>query len=222
MNRTAKRCAVLLACVLAAGCRTADERAWIAAQRYLEPELGILASGDSSYESKLTALFSKGYESDVVFRMVCIPSFEHEWLVGIRKSGGICRAFVLRPDNQVWKTERRPLEERVPIRVTETSADLDAPTARLLADLWSGMLLSARHPPGLIIGVDGVSYYFSMYIPGHGPASGKTWSPAPDSRTGLLAALGRSLAEYVDVPPERKPEVLAEIRRTAEQLRRKR
>lgn len=222
MNKTARRCAVLLACVLAAGCQTADERAWIAAQHYLEPELGILAGRDSSYEGRLVALFSKGYESDVVFRMVCIPSFELEWLVGIRKSGGTCRAFVLRPDSQIWMTKSMTFEEIGQIRVTETSAEFDVQTGKLLADLWSGMLLSARHPPRLIIGVDGVGYHFSMYIPGHGPASGKTWSPAPDSRTGLLAALGRSLAEYVDVPPERKPEVLAEIRRTAERLRRKR
>lgn len=221
MKNTAHRCALLLACVLATGCRSADEQAWIAAQRYLEPELGILA-GDNSYEIKLGALFSKGYESDVVFRMVCIPSFEHEWLVGIRKSGETFRAFVLRPDTHVWATKSMTLEECGQIRVTETSADLDAPTAQLLADLWSGMLLSARHPPRPIIGCDGVGYHFSMYIPGHGPASGKTWSPAPDSRTGLLAALGRSLAEYVDVPPERKDEVLADIRRTAERLRRKR
>ena len=221
MNKTARRCAILLVCVLAAGCRSADERAWIAAQRYLEPELGILA-GDNSYESKLAALFSKGYEPNVVFRMVCIPSFEHEWLVGIRKSGETFRAFVLRPDSQVWQTEIRPLDGSGPIRVTETSADLDAQTGKLLADLWSGMLLSARHPPWPIIGCDGTTFHFSMYIPGHGPASGKTWSPSPDSRTGLLAALGRSLAEYVDVPPERKPDVLAEIRRTAERLRRKR
>lgn len=222
MNRTTHRVAVLLACVLAAGCRSADERAWIAAQRYLEPEPGILAGGDSSYESKLVALFSKGYESDVVFRMVCIPAFEPEWLVGLRQTGETFRAFVLRPDNQVWKTERRPLEERAPIHVTETSADIDAQTGKLLADLWSGMLLSARHPPWSHSGLDGVSYYFSMFIPGHGTASGTIWSPAPDSRTGLLAALGRSLAEYVDVPPERKADALAEIQQTAERLRRKR
>lgn len=255
--------ALLLACIAGAGCQTTYERAFRDAQRNLEPEPGILAEFDSYYY-KVGTLFSRGYEEDVVFRMVCLPSFEPEWLVGIRKvgekkdpfeEGGTYAAFVLRPEKHIWKTELIPMYEsgritrlvtdakgevtaqiatndiarlksEVPrdfrkIGVVEKSEAIDVETARLLAGLWSGMLLAARHPVEPSAGLDGVSYHFSMFIPGHGVASGKIWTPSPDTRTGMLSTLGELIAAYVDAAPGKRKDILNEIQRTAGALRRK-
>lgn len=258
MKTRINRVALLLACVAVAGCRTTYERmyerAFREAQRNLEPEPGILAEFDSYYY-KVGALFSRGYENDVVFRMVCIPSFEPEWMVGIREDGETYTAFVLRPEIHIWKTELIPMYEsgqikrivtdekgevmaqiasndiarlksEVPkdfrkIGVAEKSEAIDAETARLLAELWSGMLLAARHPRETSAGLDGVTYHFSMLIPGQAIASGKIWTPSPDTRTGMLSTLGELLAAYVDAAPDKRQDILKEIRRTARNLHRK-
>ncbi len=254
MKRTTIRLLVLLACGGMVGCRTAYERAWLDAQQNLEPEPGVLAEYDS-YDVKVRTLFTKAYERDVVFRMVCIPSFTPEWLVGIRETGETHSAFVLRPEKHIWKTELIPMYEsgqirelvenekgevesriatntivklkrEVPqdfrqIKVTEKSEAIDAETARLLANVWSKMLLSARHPEQSTLGCDGVTYHFSMSIPEHGIASGKVWTPSPETRTGMLSSLGELVAAYVDAPSEKRQEILKEINRTALALQKK-
>lgn len=254
MKETGKRLLALLACVVIVGCRTAYERASRDAQQDLEPEPGILAEADS-YETKVRTLFSKGYERDVVFRMVCIPSFTPEWLAGIRRTHETYLAFVLRPEKHIWKTELIPmyesgqiteivqeesgkavsriatnqiaeLKKEVPqdfrkIGVIEKSEPINAETAQLLTDVWSRMLLSARHPKQANLGCDGVTYHFSMWVPEHGVASGKIWTPEATTRTGMLSSLGELIAAYVDAPSEKKKEILKEINRTAQTLRKK-
>ena len=101
--------AIVAACILI-GCTTSHERAWLEAQRNLVPEAGILAEYDS-YDYKVRTLFAKGYSRGIVFRMVCRPSFTPEWLVGVRKANGGYSAFVLRPQEHIWKTELVPMYE---------------------------------------------------------------------------------------------------------------
>ena len=238
--------------ILMFGCSTSDQRAWLEAHQHLAPEPGLLAEFDS-YDHKIRTVLSEGYGRDVLFRMICIPSFEPEWMVGIEKDdNNTCSVFVLRPNKHIWKSELIPMYEsgqiteivqtadgsiesrkatndlerlkrEMPsdfrnIGVEKQSAGIDAGTADLLAEAWSQMILKARHPEEDVIGLDGVTYHFSMWIQGRGIVSGKIWCPEQNTNTGLLTSIGHSLMTYVTADKDKRVMLLNEIRATASKL----
>jgi hypothetical protein len=231
MNAAARRSLIILGiCVLLfSGCRTAYNRAILEGQQNLEPEAGKLAGVDDRYDRQVLSLFIKGYEQDVIFRMICIPSFTPEWLVGIRKTEGKYTAFILRPEKHIWRefisressNDAEIGKHLSQIPVNEKSEAIDAETAELLSDVWSAMLLSVRHPRERNCGHDGTIYHFSMEIPKRGTAGGTIWEPSPDTRTGLLSSLGELIAVYIDASPRKKQEILKEINHKAKALRKR-
>jgi hypothetical protein len=209
---------------------------------YLMPEDGnLVISSDimQSYENKARQLFSKGFDADVVFRMVCLPSFSPEWLVGVKKVDKKSVVFLLMGKEKIkshWinghyvmldtpKGKIRQWEEGrseiLGTPVIEYSAEIDPDTKKLLNDLWETMLLGTRYPKKYMVGFDGTNYHFSMFIWGRGDLSGKTWSPDKDTNPGRLAEIGELLADYAKAETEKRKDILKTIRTKAEELQKR-
>ena len=253
MMNTTKKHFILVGAflLLLSGCKTSQEK-WeqemTDACQSLEPETGILADIGGDYENKVRTVFIRGYQDDVVFRMVCMPSWMPEWMTGIQKHGNTYSAFVLRPEKFIWNAqlisnneqmlketndeytrqsttaELAKLRQEMPedfrqIKVKTTMVAIDAETAELLAGIWSQMLRCTHYPKEAYRGCDGVGYHFSMWIPDHRIlASGKIWSPKPNTNTSLLVSLGHMLAAYVDASPQERSNILRKIKSTTKKL----
>jgi hypothetical protein len=63
-------------------------------------------------------------------------------------------------------------------------------------DVWKTMLLETHYPKKGRFGLDGTTYYFSVWDNITGPLSGTIWSPPDVSRTGRLVHLANSLLKY--------------------------
>lgn len=77
----------------------------IFAQEHLEPELGILTTRDSIYETKLREVFAEGYGNDVILTVLILESFGTESLVGMRKTSDGFEVFYLAAKTSIWDTE---------------------------------------------------------------------------------------------------------------------
>ena len=76
------------------------------AQDYLEPERGIFAgdNGDNYY-ANVRQVFAPAYQPGVILRVVVIPSFRPEFVVGLRAGEKGVEAFVTTPSCHIWNLE---------------------------------------------------------------------------------------------------------------------
>jgi hypothetical protein len=207
------------------------------AQDHLEPEEGSLSERDwhRDYVNKLSQVLLKDAPDYYVARMVCLPSFEPEWVVTIDREceGGFeddhpHSYFVecAKAKKQIWN--QKSIEK---IEVSRVKAPLDRKTAEAVFEVWRRMLHATRYPPeGAGLGTDGEVYHFSRQLPlfdkgrpdpRAGFEHGKIWSPDEDSPTGELVAIGEILKKYALARPEDRDKIQAEIRNKAEQLKAK-
>lgn len=57
------------------------------------------------------------------------------------------------------------------------------------------MLLGTRYADDDILGMDGVTYHFSMDL-GRETMAGKTWSPDPESKPGKLVKISDLMVDF--------------------------
>ena len=99
------------------------------------------------------------------------------------------------------------------------SAEIDLDTAQLLKDLWQSMLLDTKYPPKYMVGHDGETSHFSMFIWGRGDVTGQTWSPKDSTKAGTLVKIGKLMADYAKAKPEERHSILDEIKFKANELK---
>jgi hypothetical protein len=73
------------------------------AQEYLTPEKDILA-GPNQYYVKIRGVFAEPLHHDIVLRLLFLPSFQLQELIGIRKTKDGFEAFASKPSSQIWTT----------------------------------------------------------------------------------------------------------------------
>jgi len=204
------------------------------AQKYFLPDESLLTSNIEltrfEYESMLRIFFSRGYDDDVILRMVCLPSFQREWLVGMYsritriKKNKEYLVFLLRPDKQIWSTvaDKNKKEDFYKIKLELDESAIDKDSAEMLIALWNEMLSKSKYPQiPRRMGFDGASYHFSSDIEGRGRIAGWTWSPDKDTDTGRLAEIGKLLADYAKGEPDKRKDILKTIRTKAEELQKR-
>jgi hypothetical protein len=202
------------------------------AQDHLEPEDGVLNQTEREwdYAKNLREALLKDAGRYHLARMVCLPSFEPEWVVTVVREDGHD------PDSppsyyvEYVVTERKlfpPGGSQTP-RVKRSRATLDPETAESLNKTWRGMLRRVRYPSELRLGADGVTYHFSRFVPltvrGEsdplaGWEQGRTWTPDPQSLCGRLVAIGERLKDYAQAKPKNSEQIRSEIRAKLDKLR---
>lgn len=209
----------------------------VRAQDHLEPEVASLSEYDFhwDYVKKLRQVLLKDASEYYMARMLCIPSFEPEWVVTISREceGGFeddhPHSYLVeyaRAKKHLWHEKK--FEE---VEVSKVKASLDQRTAEAVFEVWRRMLHATRYPiDEERMGEDGETYHFSRQIsmnhkgrldPRAGFEHGKIWSPDEDSPTGELVAIGEALKKYALARPEDRDGIQAEIRKKADQLKAK-
>jgi hypothetical protein len=179
--------ALLIAAFVVAGpARAAD---------HLEPFNMTIASRQALVQGG----FSDAIAPEVRVRGFVIPSFDREFAVGIAEKRGRQRLFVLAPGAK--RVSR--CEILLPRRVAERSIDA-----------WRAMLFRVRKPAAPTVGLNGVTYVYSMEADGT-TLAGQTWSPDPKTPPGMLMRMTYTMREYCLA---RRPDHLRELERLAGEL----
>jgi hypothetical protein len=183
-------------------------------QDHLEPEAGILNALDSEldYAKSIRGVLLKGAAGYYLARMVCLPSFETEWVVTVVREDAEDQ-----DDPQTYYVEYVGAQSMIHqskdpegVKVRKARAALDSDTAELLNKTWHRMLQRTRYPKNPEPGADGVSYHFSRFVPlinrgmgdpDAGWEQGKTWSPDEDSLCGEMVAIGEALKDFALTKP---------------------
>jgi hypothetical protein len=194
------------------------------AQDHLEPEAGVLSPGsDLDYAKRLRDVLMEDAAKSHLARMVCLPSFDPEWMVTVvREKGERFNAphtyFV---EYVVAETKLYRAENAQDLKVKRVRAPLDLDTAEFLNKTWRRMLRRTRYPKEKRLGADGVSYHFSRSVPmidgGRedrlaGWEHGTIWTPDEGSLCGELVAIGEKLKDYALAQPEDRQKLGSAIR----------
>lgn len=204
------------------------------AQDHLEPEAGILNAPGFVWDDakRLREVLLKDAASYHLARMVCLPSFEPEWMVTVVREDGedFDDPHTYFVEYVGAETKLFRIKDLQDVKVRRSRAALDHDTAEFLNMTWRRLLRRTRYPkePRVGLGADGVSYHFSRYVPlidrGRndplaGWEQGTTWSPEEDSLCGELVAIGEGLKDYALAQPEDRQKLGSVIRDKTIRLR---
>jgi hypothetical protein len=201
------------------------------AQDHLEPEQGTLNQREflRNYDQRLREVLLKDPGDWHVARMVCLPSFQPEWVVTVVREKT--------PDDDAPRTyhveyvvaDRKlfPPKDSEGVGAKTSRAPIDRETAEAVNRIWRRMLRMTRYPDEPGLGADGTDYHFSRFLPlvndgrpdpPGGWEQGTIWSPDEDSPCGRLVAIGERLRDYATAKPEDRAKLGREIREMAASL----
>ena len=178
------------------------------------------------YNVILHKVFKRIYGDDVVLSVLCVPSFVPEEAAGILKTRQGYEAFALTPSASTWSTEyhrfiqevdahgkaipfnpANNLKKGLPtsyhgIKTHLQSRRLSPQLVESIKKLWQAKLLEALHPPPeakdneRVIVLDGVSYYYSMPLGGHGLVTAEGKLVGQNTVVWLMGELSEALTAY--------------------------
>jgi hypothetical protein len=203
----------------------------VSAQDHLEPERGMLNQSRIGwdYGQRLREVLMKDSSLYHVARMVCLPSFEEEWMVTLVREGpnDLDGPHTYYVECVVAERKLFPPKESQGVAAKKARAPIDGETAESLNRVWRRMLRTPRYPKEAGVGADGEQYHFSRFLPlidcGRpdplgGWEEGTIWSPDEDSSCGQLVAIGERLKSYAQARQEDRERARREIREKTSKL----
>lgn len=143
-------------------------------------------------------------------KVYVLPSNMREYVVGIDDEEGACAIVFGRVEYTLWIYESRkenPELKQLTSEYPDDPLDVEVvvetqPAARNFCDrireAWVAVLLKTRYPEpdDVRLGLDGVSFHFSVWLRGMGMLNGKVWSPENQTIPGKLTALTFAMRNY--------------------------
>ena len=143
-------------------------------------------------------------------RVYVLPSNMNEYVIGIDDEEEPCRVVFGRAEYTIWVYESRKQtpelyaltsdfpEDPRSVAVEVSSQPVPADQCERIRGAWTAVLLRTRYPDPdeARLGLDGVSFRFSVWQRGLGMLSGKTWSPERQTVPGKLVALSLAMRNY--------------------------
>ena len=98
--------------------------------------------------------------------MICLPSFEEEWVVTVVREDpeDLDGPHTYYVECVVAERKLFPPKKSQGVKAKKTRAPIDGETAESLNRVWA-MLRTPRHPKKAGLGADGVDYHFSRFLP---------------------------------------------------------
>lgn len=187
---------------------------------HLEPERSAFDTRanlwDVEYNDMVLTNFKDLFGEGVVARMIGLPSFDHEFGVGLSVSQGEWRIVALESTRQLWayygSSPADIAQYHLPpdwhdVPVLRCEQPIAPALGARLANLWEQILAGTRFQEGeavrwgadgkpqrggeVIVGSDGATFHFSAW-----QMAGKTWSPPADSPPGMLVDIAGSMIDY--------------------------
>jgi hypothetical protein len=133
--------------------------------------------------------------------MLCLPSFEPEWLVSIeqeteRRRGEIIEVrYSLRlaeAEPQIWGAIEESRSYKLDVKTHVKTMPLETAFVEELCKVWHAMLRQTKRRPADICFMDGVNFHFMLWQDAE-ELVGQAHSPEENSKSGQLVAIGESL-----------------------------
>jgi len=153
------------------------------------------------YDGLVRKILGRGWQSDVVLRTVVLPPFDPEAVVGLLRSGGIYRAFVVRPSSQIWEGSnlglslghpKQSLKNVRPIYHSRVIADA---VAIRIAAIYRRVLTDRRNystDPNLYVDTSQTTFYLAFARDESLTANMAGWGP----HTEHILWLNEALMDY--------------------------
>ena len=215
MRRTLRCCLIMSAAMLLAHTAAAQKRLVLQSAEDKRDEYNVI----------LRKVFKRIYGDDVVLSVLCVPSFVPEEAAGILKTAQGYKAFALIPSASTWSTEYHRFIKEVDahgkailfnpaanikkglptsyygIKTRLQTRPLSAELAARIKQLWDTKLLEALHakpepPDERVIVLDGVSYYYSMPLPGHGFVTAEGIPASQNTVAWVMGEFSEALSAY--------------------------
>ena len=173
-------------------------------------EKELTADWEIKYDRAVRHVLSLGWHSDVVLRMVDLPPFQPEWVVGIANTpAGYC-AFEVTASKQIWgqlpfgsddpKHHKGDYHSVRPILHEKLISDA---LSRRIAAVWRRVLADPRNygkETGIILDTDQFTYYLSSLPRERLTANVAGWGPHSEK----LIDVAGAIANYANGAPERE------------------
>lgn len=213
-----------------------------AAQASASDHLTPSASSLEDYQALVRTVLRDAFDPSVRVRAIAEPSFQPEFVVGIREQANQFEIFFIQPSRQLWgyttlqmlktgeirvqKADGSPgtqeaiarLQAKLPpdpktLTLERCEVGVDPELAHRVIEDWTRML-DGIAPKDRSDGqiMDGVNTYFSM--PGK-PAEGEAVSPDQNSKPGMLVDMAYAMRNYCRT---RDPARLANLQRLSSAL----
>lgn len=124
------------------------------------------------YDRAIRDVLSRGWRSDVVLRMVDLPSFQPEWVAGIARVADGYRAFDVTASKLIWGVlgfgaddPKRKRGDYHSVRPVLHERALSASLATRIATLWRRVLGDPRNygkDPGIYLDTDQFTFHLSF------------------------------------------------------------
>lgn len=193
---------------------------------YLEPGSTWSGSGLGGYEGLVTGFLHAAFDDDVALRALVYPSFQPEYVVGIRNAPAGPVVFRMAPERSLWGYpsmqmidsgavvqltpeggERKPDDLLEDMKRAYPADAMDLPMSRCerpiddalagrIRAVWEAMIVGARPNPRGDFGLDGTTYSFSMPLAGGAQAEAHTWSPPGGTRSGAMVGISVWMGRY--------------------------
>ena len=92
------------------------------------------------YKKNVERILERGFRRDVVFRVVNLPPFDPEWIIGVVRSAGGYRAFQLKASDFIWEVQEEEKEKLPTIRGVYEDKPISNEIALRLARVWREFL----------------------------------------------------------------------------------
>ena len=100
---------------------------------------------DVRYRKNVERILERGFRKDVVLRMVHLPPFDPEWIVGVVESNDGYRAFRLDASYFIWQAQEDEKAKLPTIHGIYKDKPIPSATALRLAALWQRFLTDRRN-----------------------------------------------------------------------------
>ena len=169
----------------------------------LKPVDGIFGIFNFQYEygSKVRKVLLNGLTDKPEIRFLVIPSFTPEIVLDIESKRDSNKYYIV---HHICKAMIWSDTDWEKIKVVKYKSEIDKESVQLVKSLFEIATSKVKYPERIInsdgsekfiSGLDGVNYYFSIYLTGHGIRSGTVWSPNEESKMGKLVAIGNKMIE---------------------------
>lgn len=167
---------------------------------HLEPVGGIFDGYDFQFEyySKVRKILFDGLTDRPEIRFQVMPSFTPENVLHIEFDRGKDVYYMVYhiAEQMIWHNKQSENIEIERFRIV-----IDKESVKLIKSLFSNAIAQVRFRPPVveggkvIVGTDGVDYYFTINEHEGGIKSGKVWPPKRGTKMDRLVAIGNKLIE---------------------------
>lgn len=158
-------------------------------------------------------------------RFVVLPAFDPEMCLAVHGKEGAGKASSDRADAVFFLTvteaseslyysmaENKDARRTKKVKISRRDRQISREMAVAIQRVWGQMLQKTRYPSKASIGLDGVTFQFSVWVRGLGDLQGETWSP----RKGLtreMVAIGEELIDFAKGKETSEKSIIEWLRR---------